>query len=213
MVRGPGQTLRGIEARHIRVRRLDRTLVVGRFAAACLLLAVCPRWDSYRIVHPRLWSARTHFPLASTKGTWRKEMGVVQSASCHIHWLACSRTAYVLHLPHAMATAAPVRRIAFGTLLLDATTIGLICAVDVAQFGGWRRWSTAQGALPCARRAAHDHNDSLLLHTGAHSPTSASPSSMPGRWTHRQTHTSYWWRRRMMDESPFWSCSTCRADA
>lgn len=46
---------------------------------------MCPRRDSSRTVHPGLWSARAHFPLVPTKDTWRREMGVVQSASCHIH--------------------------------------------------------------------------------------------------------------------------------
>lgn len=94
--------------------------------------------------HPGLWRARAHFPLVPTKDTWRREMGVVQSASCHIHWLACSRAAWVLHPLRAMATAVPVLRIAIFTPLLDAATTGLICAADAAQFDGLHRWSTAR---------------------------------------------------------------------
>ncbi len=145
VVRCPGQTLRGIRAPHSGTEaRQDAVSSATSLLLTCLYAAMRPRRDSSRTLHPGLWSARAHFPLVPTAGTWRREMDVVQSTSCHIHWLACSHAARVLHPLHAMASVVPVLRIALYTPLLDTATTGLICAADAAQFSGLHRRSTAR---------------------------------------------------------------------
>lgn len=73
----------GIEALHSGTEaRQDvgrRPLLVGLLASVqpCVYAG-----NSSRTVHPELRTARTHFPLVFTEGTWHREMGVVQSASC-----------------------------------------------------------------------------------------------------------------------------------